>query len=251
MNVVYVPWGKGIDEMITYGAAWLHEQSGDKLVLLAAKMIYQRNPLLPRLTVGAKVAAPSTLSRLAWRGGPVFAPWPDEKVLSVISDQLGERVTAVCLLPWGEDPYAQAWLAAHQAVNLINGQTQTPRDDLLSPVVTVAMEGLSSVSRHNGLDRDRAIGMLLALASAGYRFEVNALVAWALAHGFTGSAAQDLRDYATKSLAGRQFRIREFGGWRADIVAVWEQKARERGLVATEPDVETKPDAERHRSRDW
>jgi hypothetical protein len=47
VTVVYVPWGKGIDEMITYGAAWLHEQSGDKLVLLAAKMIYQRNPCFP------------------------------------------------------------------------------------------------------------------------------------------------------------------------------------------------------------
>ncbi len=113
------------------------------------------------------------------------------------------------------------------------------------------MEDLSSVSRHNGLDRNRAVGMLLALVRAGYRFDVNALVACALAHGFTGSAVEDLRDYATKSLAGHQFRLRDFGGWRADIVAVWEQRARERGLVPTEPDIETKPAAERRRSRDW
>ena len=240
MDVVYVPWGTGIDKMIGYGAAWLHKQSGDKLVLMTAKAVYQHNALLPRLTAGAKVATPSTVWKVDWRGGPVLAPWPSDKVLSTISDNVAERVTGVCVLPWGEDAYAEAWLAAHNATNLLTGQPQAPRDELLHPVVTMAMEYLTNTVNHaNGLagsDRDRVIGALLALVHAGYRFDVDALIAWALANGFTGSEVERLRDYATKALAGHRFRIRGFGALRADIVAVWERKARERGLDFTEPD---------------
>jgi hypothetical protein len=254
VNVVYVPWGQGVDEMITYGAAWLNRQRGAKLVLLPAKSIYERNPLLPRLTAGAEVAAPTTLSRSTWRGGPVLAPWPNERVLTEIADRLGDRATDVCVLPWNDDQYTNAWLAAYRAVNLLDGQAQTPDADLQHPVVAVAMEQLARLSRHNGLDRDRAVGTLIALVRAGYSFDVDALVAQALAYGFAGRDVEKLRDYATKALAGHQFRIRGLGGLRPDIVSVWEREARERGLDVTKPDVgpdPAPPDAVRPQSRDW
>lgn len=241
MDVVYVPWGTGsIDEMIACGAEWLGQQLGHRLVLVMAKAVYRNNPLLPELTAGAEVATPNSLLGADWRGGPVLVPWPDEKVLTTVAERLPRRkATGVCVLPWGEDPYTRAWLEAQGATDLLSGQALGPREDLLPPVVMVAMESLCSRVNHanalTGYDRERAIGALVALVRAGYRFEVQALVAWSLGNGFTGREVERLREYATKALAGHRFRLRSLGGWRTDIVAVWEQEARTRGVEVDKP----------------
>jgi hypothetical protein len=57
-----------------------------------------------------------------------------------------------------------------QRTNLLTEQPEAPRDDLL-PV--------NHANGLTGLDRNRAIGALLALVRAGYRFEVDALISWA------------------------------------------------------------------------
>jgi len=116
-EVVYIPWGTGIDQAVRLGAAWLGEQPGDKLVLVHEKQVYENNPLLPQLTAGVKVAKPITISSSNWRGGPVLAPWPTEKVLSTLSDRISNRITAVCLLEWGEDEYLRAWVRAQGGTN--------------------------------------------------------------------------------------------------------------------------------------
>jgi len=65
---------------------------------------------------------------------------------------------------------------------------------------------------------------------------VCAVVAWALANGFTGSEVERLRDYAAKALTDRRFRP---WGWAArgrTSSPSGSQDARERGLDFTKPD---------------
>lgn len=230
-DVVYVPWGTGIDEAIELGARWLRQQPGDRLVLVTQMQVYRRNELLPRLTAGAKVAKPITMWSAGWNGGPVLAPWPDEGVLSRISDDRSGRITSVCLLEWGEDAYLRAWVRAHDGADLLTGRP-APGNELLSPVVAVAMEDLSKMVNHaNGLvqtfDKELAIQTLQALVRAGHTYDVEDLVAWAMAHGFTGYELPRLRDYAAKVLQGHRFRLgREV--LRDDVVELWEKEAGER-----------------------
>jgi hypothetical protein len=212
------------------GAAWLGEQPGDKLVLVHEKQVYENNPLLPQLTAGVKVAKPITIGSSNWRGGPVLAPWPTEKVLSTLSDRISNRITAVCLLEWGEDEYLRAWVRAQGGTNLLTGDQVPGEDELLSPVVTVAMEFLAQDVNHaNGVvqtyDKEITIQALQALVRAGRTFDVDNLVAWALAHDFTGSEVTRLRDYATKVLQGYRLRLSGRKMLRDDIVELWEQEA--------------------------
>ena len=232
-EVVYVHGGGDVDEAVRLGAAWLREHPGDKLVLVPQMQVYRNNALLPELTVGTKVAKPRTVWRVNWRGGPVLAPWPTNEVLSEISDHLSDRVTAVCLLEWGEDEYLRAWVRAHNGTNLLTGDAAPGEEELLSPVVTAAMEDLSRLVNHaNGLvqqeDKKYAIQTLQRLVSAGYTFDVDNLVAWALAHGFTGSEVTRLRDYATRVLQGHRFRLTRPSVFVDNIVEIWEQEARQR-----------------------
>jgi hypothetical protein len=200
-------------------------------VLVHTKQVYGNNPLLPKLTAGAKVAKPNTVWGVDWRGGPVLAPWPTEQVLSTIADDIADRATAVCLLEWGDDQYLRAWVRAQGGRNLLTGDPAPGEEELISPVVTVAMEFLSEAVNHaNGLvqtfDKEITIQALQALVRAGHTFEVDNLVAWALAHGFTGSEAGRLRDYATKVLQGHRFKMSR-KMLRDDIVEHWEQEARD------------------------
>jgi len=103
-------------------------------------------------------------------------------------------------------------------------------DELLSPAVTVAMEFLAQDVNHaNGLvqtyDKEITIQALQALVRAGHTLDVDNLVAWALAHDFTGSEVTRLRDYATKVLQGYRFRLSGRKMLRDDIVELWEQEA--------------------------
>ena len=231
MDVVYVPWGTGIDEAVELGAAWLRQQPGDRLVLVTQMQVYRRNELLPRLTAGAKVAKPITMWSARWQSGPVLAPWPDEGVLSTIADS--RRITSVCLLEWGEDAYLRTWVRAHGGADLPTGRPAPGKDELLSPVVTTAMEFLAQAVNHaNGLvqvfDKALAVQTLRALIRAGYSYDVDDLVAWAMAHGFTGSELPRLREYATKVLQGHRFRL-GLQVLRDDVVEQWEKEARLRG----------------------
>jgi hypothetical protein len=232
-EVVYVPGGDDIDQAVRLGAAWLREHAGDKLVLVPQKQVYRNNALLPELTAGVKVAKPQTVWQVGWRGGPVLAPWPTGEVLSEISDHLSGRITAVCLLEWGEDEYLRAWVRAQKGTNLLTGHAAPGEEELLSPVVTAAMEDLSLLVNHaNGLvqqdDKKYAIQTLQRLVSVGYTFDVDNLVAWALAHGFTGSEVRRLRDYAAKVLQGHRFRNTGPPVLVDNIVEIWEQEARQR-----------------------
>lgn len=231
-SVVYVPWeGVDPDDAVRVGARWLVGQPGNPLVLMAAKKAYGNNPLLPRLTAGARVEQPQTAWKAGWGGGPVLAPWPSERVLASLSGDLAFRVTAVCVIEWGAKEFVSAWLAAHNATNLLTGQG-AELQSLLSPVVEIAMASLSNVVNHNnGLVQDYekayAVRTLQELVRGGYRYDIDNLCAWALANGFTEWEVRQLRDYGTRVLEGRSFRLRERVGPQRGAVARWEQEARQ------------------------
>jgi len=116
---------------------------------------------------------------------------------------------------------------ANGGTDLVTGQP-VPGEVQLDPVVAVAMQQLSQMVNHaNGLvqteDKELAIQTLQGLFRAGYRFDVDDLVAFALANGFTGSEAERLRDYATKVVAGHRFRPKMGSILRDDIVEQWER----------------------------
>jgi hypothetical protein len=228
--VTYVPWeGVDPDDAVRLGATWLAAQPGQRLVLMAAKKAYDNNGLLPALTSGARVEAPQTAWKAGWDGGPVLAPWPSERVLACLSDELAAKISAVCVIEWGNKEFVSAWLTAHNATNLVGGPESQART-LLSPVVEAAMRDLSEVVNHNnGLVQDYekayAVRTLQELVRAGYGYDVNNLCAWALANGFTEWEVKQLRDYGTRALEGRSFRLRERVGPDKDAVKRWEQEA--------------------------
>lgn len=231
-NVVYVPWNDvDPDDAVRFGAAWLREQPGHRLVLLHTKGMYSNNPLLPRLTAGTIVERPPSLWRAHWGGGPVLAPWPTEEVLGFIADRLVRLATGVCVLPWGDDPFLSAWLSAHKAVNLLTGHAEsTSADDLLSPVVRVAMEHLSQAVNHNnalvsGYEKSYAVRTLQELRRSGHALDVDAICAWALANGFTTSEVKHLRQYVERVQSGRGFRLRETAGPKPGSAHRWEEEA--------------------------
>ena len=229
-EVVYIPDSVDPDEAIRVGAAWLRDQPGEPLVLVAAKKSYANNPLLPQLTRNATVASGPDAWKAGWRGGSVLAPWPSERVLSEISSTLARSITAVCVVEWGEQPFQSAWLEEHGAVSLLTGEPRSQGTQLLDPVVRFALLELSDAVNHNNAlisayEKSYAVRTLQQLVSAGYRFEVENLCAFALSIGFTLEEGKRLREYSEKILDGRSFRLREMVGPTQSAVARWASEA--------------------------
>lgn len=214
--VAFAPWvNLDPDQAVRLAVGWWREQPGEHLVLFHAKSMLQNNNILARLvreTRGARVESYQTLRRSSWRGGPVLAPWPSEKVLGALDDDLAPP-SAVAIIEWGAtDDYVRSWLTARRGRNLHTHEIAGAGGELISPVVRVAMEELSkSVNHNNALlqaaDKAAAVRTLQALVGAGYRYDVDALAAWAAANGFTTAEVENLRDYASRVLEGRQFRL--------------------------------------------
>lgn len=230
-EVVFAPW-KGLDPdaAVRLAVAWWQRQPGGHLVLFHSKNMLQNNNILAGLVRGARVESYTTLRRSSWRGGPVLAPWPSDKVLGVLDDDLAPP-TAVAVIERGDrDDYVRAWLTSHSARNLHTGQIAGASARLISPVVEAAMRELSQqVNHNNGLvqaaDKADAVRTLQALVRAGYRYDVDGLAAWAAANGFTTGEVERLRDYGQRVLDGRSFRFPHGLGYDLGPAALarWEQ----------------------------
>lgn len=236
LDVVFTPaTGVDADAAVAAATAWLRSQPGEPLVLMPAKKSYQNNPTLAHGTAGMAMEAPDTVWRSGWRGGPVLAPWPSERVLGALSDQLASQITKICVIEWSEHGYRRSWLEANHAVNLFTGEVlEAGTSSLLDPVVRVAMEELSRRVNHNnalisGYEKSLAVRYLQALHRAGYQLVPDDLCAWALASGFTEAEVRNLRDYSSRVKAGRTFRLPETAGPGSGAIAEWERAARSAG----------------------
>ena len=231
LDLVFVPWGTGdVDQHVVRGTAWLRRQAGRPAVFVPAKGNYERNGTLPRLLPGIQVLTERNRHREHWSGGPLLVCWPTEKMLGLLSDGLAGRLTAACVLEWGEAPYQRAWLTARGAVDLTTGRPAAGTGLALPPVVHAAMRQLNQRVNHaNGLggqyDRGLAIATLTTLVRHGHRFDIDDLCAWALANGFTASEVERLRDFGAKALRGHRFQVTGSGLLPPDIVAVWQAEA--------------------------
>lgn len=233
-DVYYVPWSLGDREaMARYAAAWLHEQPGTRLALFPSKSSSQGDQLLSKLTAGAAIATPRNLRGSQWSRGPVLAPWPTDDVFELLTHGLRSRITALCVMEWGDtDEVQRTWLAGHQARSVVDGTVHPNSTVTLDPVVEVAMQYLEmSVNHGNSLagpmDHRDAVETLRALHKAGYGYNVEELCIWALGNGFNFREVVRLKEIATGVQQGKRFRL-QAGGFRPDVVKVWQAEAEEK-----------------------
>lgn len=217
------------EEALTLGLRWLLDEPGTPLVVLSAKGNLRNNQLLAQTVQRHRiqVAAPPRIWEARWPGGSILAPWASERALLAVDEEL-RNVQSVCVIGWSEDHH-DTWIAGHGARDLRDPQA-APTQPALDPVVVVAMEHASRAINHNNAlvqDEDKAyvVRTLQELVRAGYRYEVEQLVAWAIADGWYPAEIPKLRDYATRVREGRAFRLRDSYGPQRGASREWAREA--------------------------
>lgn len=218
-----------VDTGIKLGLRWLLDQPGQPLIVLNKKIVLRNNKVLSTIVDQARipVVAPPHVHQPSWSSGAVLAPWASERTLLAIDDDLGHQATAVCAIGWAAGSLSP-WIAGHGARDLRTPHT-APAQPSLDPVVVLAMEEASALINHNNAlvtDAEKAymVRTLQELARSGHRFDVDDLVAWAMANGFDPREIPRLRDYATRVLAGRSFQLRDTWGPKKGQARDWERK---------------------------
>jgi hypothetical protein len=231
-DAYFLPGPAGIptDEALTFGLRWLLSQPGEPLIVLARKANVSNNRLLETAVKKHRIkyTAPPRVYEPRWNGGSILVPWAGEKTLLEIDEYLADQADAVCVIGWAEGSH-DTWVAGHNARDLRNPDTPlaTPTID---PVVAVAMKHASqSINHNNGLvtDAEKAMVVLTLkeLVRGGYTYDVDQLAAWAIADGWYPNEIPRLREYASKVLEGRSFRLRDPWGPRKGDVKRWEAEA--------------------------
>ena len=228
----YLPGPADLDtnEAVKVGLAWLRRQPGQPLILLHAKRMVGNNRTLAEAVHRYRipVEAPRTVWDHPWSGGSILAPWASDRVLRCIDDDLRDRAMAVCVigtLPGRHD----LWIAAHRAADLRGGPA---REAVVSdPVVRVALDQASrTINHNNGLvqaeDKAYVVLTLQELLRGGHPFDLDEIVAYAMALGWTGDEVTRLREYGQRVLAGRRFRLQSEYGPRVGACKDWEDVAR-------------------------
>jgi hypothetical protein len=218
------------DEALTLGLRWLLAQSGEPLIVLSRKANISNNPVLQQTVNRYKIkyTAPPRVWDASWSGGAILVPWAGERALLDVDEYLARQASAVCVIGWSDGAH-DAWIAGHAARDLRN-PTEPLATPQLDPVVLVAMTQAGHAINHNNAlvtDDEKAMVVLTLkeLVRGGYTYDVDQLVAWATSQGWYPAEIPRLRDYATKVLEGRSFRLR--GGWGPGKGAVkeWEAEA--------------------------
>ena len=158
-----------------------------------------------------------------WRGGPVIVAWPDVEHLGEIGDS--SRATSLCVIPWGDE--ADPWLrgvAAKPIGDSSIGPLNPPA--ITDRAVANAMNGISQINSVKqglfGRERDVVVSAFLRLHDSGHSCDANQLYAWAIAYGWSGRAAFDLKQVTSEIHAGKRLRVKH-EPFRADILEIWEK----------------------------
>jgi hypothetical protein len=224
------PAGLPTDEALHLGLRWLLSQPGEPLIVLARKGNVSNNPLLEATVKKHRIkyTAPPKVYEHHWTGGSILVPWAGEKALLQIDDYLADQADAVCVIGWAEGSH-DTWIAGHNARDLRDPDRPLAAPDI-DPVVAVAMTHASdSINHANALvtDAEKAMVVLTLkeLVRGGYTYDVDQLAAWAISQGWYPAEIPRLREYATKVLEGRSFRLHDPYGPRKGAVKEWEAEA--------------------------
>ena len=244
-NAFYLPGPEDLPtyQALTLGLQWLLRQPGRPLVVLPTMSLLKNNHLLAEAVqqFGVTVVASPRLGDTDWSGGSILF-WASERALEGIDEEL-TGVDAVCVIASSsrDTPRGRAaldtWIARHQATDLRNPEARTARRQL-GPVVEIAMAHASRAINHgNALvtteDKAYVVRTLQELVRSGYAYEVEGLVAWAIADGWCPAEIPRLRDYARGVLDGRRFRLGDLRGPEKGASKRWLEEVAERHAEAT------------------
>jgi hypothetical protein len=217
------------EEALKLGLGWLLAQPPTPLIVLSAKNMLGNNRLLAQTVqrYRIQVAAPPRMFEAHWTGGSILAPWASERALLAIDEELN-NIQAVCVIGWSKDHH-DTWIAGHHARDL-RDPAASPVEPTLDPVVVVAMTHASRAVNHNNAlvqeeDKAYVVRTLQELVRAGYRYDVEQLVAWAIANGWYPAEIPRLRDYATRVRNGGTFRLRDTYGPQRGAATEWAREA--------------------------
>jgi hypothetical protein len=196
------------EESVDEGIRWLLGQldDGQRLtVWTSQKQHLNGNPQLGSLVARAGV------EHITGRGGahlagpgPVLMAWPRPADISEFLWYNSYRVTALCVIAWGDE--LLSWVSAARP-ELLGEAAGWDLGNRLDPVVEAAMLNVTESINHNntitgGYDKDDVVSALLALHDAGYSLDAKALEGWAVANGWSGHNPARLAEYARKIMSG-------------------------------------------------
>jgi hypothetical protein len=188
-------------------------QAGDVLtVWTSLKSNLRNSPYLERLVSGHSNVEHVTARGGAFlrRPGPVIMAWPKMEDIAELA-RGARHIRALCLITWNKD-WIRPWVTAVRPTILGDGspwETLTPE---LDPLVVAALKDLTRSINHSntisaGYEKDDVVGVLLALHDARVRLDPDAMEAWVIAHGWTGSNPRALADYVRRIQAGKRPRV--------------------------------------------
>ncbi len=236
MLVYYVPHVQalgGSPQAAELGRRWLaeHAREGIAFILVPTTRQASSNDVIRALTSsGVRWSIPRNFPPHDWPGGPVLAPWSDDKVLECI-DRWSERITSVCILKWVEDS-CRDWLTARGARDVTAPASEPLVPGIRDGVVLAAMEDITTVVNlandlATGRDRTDAIRRLQYLRRWDHDLNADEIVPWALANGWSQAGVAVLRDIIERINADRSFRGLDWGPIRdrGSLLKRWEQRA--------------------------
>jgi hypothetical protein len=182
------------DLALRTGFQWVlaqHQEVGGRILVYApGKQNVNQNSLLSAFCKrpGIEVAT-WRQSPWGWGGGPALAAWPSRDKLAEIADHRGVR--ALCVVPWAAGE-VDAWATSASPELLLGAETRTV-PAIADPVVVEALKSVTVMVNHGNalagaLDKRDAVASLTTLHRAGYRFDSDAIYAWALANDWRADA---------------------------------------------------------------
>ncbi|CCQ46160.1 hypothetical protein ARTSIC4J27_2120 [Pseudarthrobacter siccitolerans] len=143
--------------------------------------------------------------------GPVLMAWPDMEDIGKLV-RYGRGIRAICLITGNADQI-RPWVMAMKPDILGDGSDWETFSPDLDPIVIEALRSLTLTVNHNntisaGYEKDRVVGVLLALRDARIPMDADAIQGWALAHGWAGKNPERLAQYVRDINSGKRPRAR-------------------------------------------
>jgi hypothetical protein len=172
----------------------------------------------------------SSLKLVTWTAipslweGPVLAVYPNAKTLDKIDGIYS--VSHLIVNAWVPLDIEQ-WCKRWRAVDLDSGQSASPSDDELSPVVVEALKmltGTVNLSLLHPTDKARSIDIFKRLKSARFKLAPEAIKDWLIRNHWRPEDAEDVRDLVQRLNEGKKVRAGR-RMWADDIIQQLKERA--------------------------